>query len=220
MSLADIRNRIDAACREAGRPATSVSLVAASKGQSLDRVWDVLDQGHRLFGENKVQEAEKRWPPLRAKYPGLKLHCIGHLQTNKAKEAVSLFDVIETVDSIKLAEALAKEMDQQRRHIPCFIQVNTGAEPQKGGVMPQEFDALLKYCCNHNMKVEGLMCIPPQNEIPDLHFALLNKMAKESGLKKLSMGMSADFEIAIRYGATHVRVDTALFGIRENAKAV
>lgn len=220
MSLEEINARIAAACREAGRDPLSVSLIAVSKGQALDRVWEVLDQGHRTFGENRVQDAANRWPPLRAKYPGLKLHCIGHLQTNKVKEAVQLFDAIETVDSEKLATALAAEMDRQRRHLPCFIQVNTGEEPQKGGVAPKEFPALLKFCQKLHLRIEGLMCIPPRDEIPDMHFALLHKMAAAHGLQKLSMGMSADFETAIRYGATHVRVGTALFGIKENAKAV
>jgi pyridoxal phosphate enzyme (YggS family) len=220
LSLDDVKARIDAACKEAGRSSSSVSLVAVSKGQALDRIWDVLDHGHRVFGENKVQEAERRWPALRAKYPGLKVHLIGHLQTNKAKEAVQLFDVIQTVDSVKLADALKAEMDKQRRDLPCFLQVNTGEEPQKGGVPPKELEALYKFCMDARLRVEGLMCIPPANEIPDMHFALLHKLAKEFGLKQLSMGMSADFETAIRYGATHVRVGTALFGIRENVKAV
>jgi PLP dependent protein len=220
MSLPEIKSRIEAACKAAGRPVSSVSLVAASKGQSLDSLWEVLDQGHRVFGENRVQEAERRWPPLRAKYPGLKIHCIGHLQTNKVKEAVQIFDVIHTLDSARLADALHEEMEKQRRKLPCFIQVNTGAEPQKGGVAPKELESLLEHCRKEHLQVEGLMCIPPHHEIPDMHFALLHKLAQELGLKQLSMGMSADFETAIRYGATHVRVGTSLFGIRENAKAV
>lgn len=220
MSLAEIKDRIESACKDAGRTASSVSLVAVSKGQSLDRIWEVLDEGHRLFGENKVQEAERRWPPLRAKYPGLKVHLIGHLQTNKAAQAVQLFDAIQTVDSERLAEALAVEMDKQRRPLPCFIQVNTGEEPQKGGVAPKELAALFESCRKLHLRIDGLMCIPPHHEIPDMHFALLHKLAQELGLKQLSMGMSADFETAIRYGATHVRVGTALFGIRENIKAV
>lgn len=220
MSLPEIKARIEAACRAAGRPFSSVSLIAASKGQSLDKIWEVLDGGHRLFGENRVQEAERRWPPLRAKYPGIKVHCIGHLQTNKAKEAVQIFDVIHTLDSIRLADALHEEMEKQRRKLPCFIQVNTGEEPQKGGVTPKELESLFRHCRDARLPVDGLMCIPPHHEIPDMHFALLGKLAQELGLKQLSMGMSADFETAIRYGATHVRVGTALFGIRENAKAV
>jgi PLP dependent protein len=220
MSLPQIKSRIEAACKAAGRPASSVSLIAASKGQSLDKIWEVLDEGHRLFGENRVQEAERRWPPLRAKYPGIKVHCIGHLQTNKAKEAVQIFDVIHTLDSVRLADALHDEMEKQRKKLSCFIQVNTGEEPQKGGVPPKELESLFKHCREAHLNIDGLMCIPPHHEIPDMHFALLNKLAHELGLKRLSMGMSADFETAIRYGATHVRVGTALFGIRENAKAV
>lgn len=220
MSLTEVKSRIEAACTAAGRPASSVSLVAASKGQSLDSIWEVLDQGHRLFGENRVQEAERRWPPLRAKYPGIKIHCIGHLQTNKVREAVQIFDVIHTLDSVRLADALHDEMEKQGRKLPCFIQVNTGEEPQKGGVTPKELDSLFRHCRDTHLPVEGLMCIPPHHEIPDMHFALLHKLAQGLGVKQLSMGMSADFETAIRYGATHVRVGTALFGIRENAKAV
>jgi PLP dependent protein len=220
MSLAEIKSRIEAACKTAGRPVSSVSLVAASKGQSLDRLWEILDQGHRVFGENRVQEAERRWPPVRAKYPGVKIHCIGHLQTNKVREAVQIFDVIHTLDSVRLADALHEEMEKQKKKLPCFIQVNTGDEPQKGGVTPRELESFFKHCRNAHLPVEGLMCIPPHQEIPDMHFALLGKLAKELGVKQLSMGMSADFETAIRYGATHVRVGTALFGIRENAKAV
>ncbi len=220
MSLAEVKERIEKACKEAGRAPSSVALVAASKNQALDRIWDVLDHGHRIFGENRVQEAERRWPPLRAKYPGIKLHLIGHLQTNKVKEAVQLFDVIQTVDSAKLAETLRNEMDRQRRPLPCFIQVNTGEETQKGGVSPRELEKLYGFCKDLQLRVDGLMCIPPHDQIPDMHFALLHKLSLELGIKQLSMGMSGDFETAIRYGATHVRVGTALFGVRENAKAV
>ena len=220
MSLPEIKARIDAACKDAGRAPASVSLVAVSKGQAPDRITDMLDQGQRLFGENRVQEAEKRWPDLRATYPGVVVHLIGHLQTNKAKEAVQLFDTIQSVDSIKLAGALKTEMEKQKRDLPCFIQVNTGDEEQKGGVAIKDLPALFRFCTEAQLRVEGLMCIPPLHEIPDMHFALLHKLGKELGVKQLSMGMSADFETAIRYGATHVRVGTALFGIRENAKAV
>lgn len=221
MSLPEVMERIDAACKGAGRSPASVSLVAVSKGQSLDRVWEALDAGHRIFGENRVQEAEMRWPPLRAKYHGVKLHFIGHLQTNKAKEAVALFDAIQTLDSKRLADALRDEMDRQSRSLPCFIQVNTGDEPQKGGVAPRDVEDLLLYARGQaNINVTGLMCIPPHDEIPDMHFALLHKLSTELGLPNLSMGMSADFETAIRYGATHVRIGNALFGVRENRKAV
>lgn len=217
MSLADIQSRIAAACAKAGRKPDSVSLVAVSKTQPVERVTAVLKDGHRLFGENRVQEAMERWQPLRDIYNDLKLHLIGHLQTNKAKDAVALFDVIETVDSEKLAGALRTEMDKQNRQLPCFIQVNTGAEPQKGGVAPEALPPLLRFCREQaRLDLRGLMCIPPQDEIPDPHFALLHKLAREHGLPFLSMGMSADFETAIRYGATHIRISSALFGIREN----
>jgi pyridoxal phosphate enzyme (YggS family) len=220
-ALSDITAKIAAACKDAGRAASSVHLVAVSKTQPLERVKALLDEGHRLFGENRVQEAEERWLPLRDKYKDVKLHFIGHLQSNKAKEAVKLFDVIETVDSEKLAAALATEMDKQCRRLPCFIQVNTGEEEQKGGVAPKDVEGLLRFCREQaKLDIKGLMCIPPLDEIPDMHFALLHKMSRELGLAQLSMGMSADFETAIRYGATHVRVGTALFGIRENMKAV
>ncbi len=216
MSLTTIQTRIKAACDTAARPLSSVQLVAVSKMQPDDAVQAVLDGGQRVFGENRVQEAQARWVPLRAKYDNLKLHLIGHLQSNKAKEAVALFDVIETIDSEKLAGALKNEMDKQNRQLPCFIQVNTGEEDQKGGVAPREAETLLKFCQGAGLNIYGLMCIPPVDEIPDPHFALLNKLAKGFGLPQLSMGMSADFETAIRYGSTHIRVGSALFGIREN----
>ncbi|MEZ0261714.1 MAG: YggS family pyridoxal phosphate-dependent enzyme [Alphaproteobacteria bacterium] len=219
-ALNAIKAKIAGACGSAGRQAASVSLIAVSKNQPQDRVIALLDEGQRLFGENRVQEAEERWLPLRDTYKDVKLHFIGHLQSNKAKEAVKLFDVIETVDSEKLAAALKNEMDKQGRQLPCFIQVNTGEEEQKGGVAPRDTEKLLRFCREAKMEIGGLMCIPPANEIPDMHFALLHKMSRELGLAQLSMGMSADFETAIRYGATHIRVGTALFGIRENAKAV
>lgn len=216
MSLEEIQARISDACKKAGRDPAAVALVAVSKFQPIEKIRRLLDEGHRIFGENRVQEAAEKYPALRAEYPDIQLHFIGQLQTNKAKDAVRLFDVIETVDSVKLAEALRHEMDRQKRHLPCFIQVNTGDEEQKGGVTVKELPALLRFCRDQvSLNVEGLMCIPPVQEAPDLHFALLHKLAHEQGLKKLSMGMSADFETAIRYGATHVRVGSALFGIRE-----
>ncbi|MDE1153189.1 MAG: YggS family pyridoxal phosphate-dependent enzyme [Micavibrio sp.] len=217
MSLAEIDNKIGAACTTAARPRASVALVAVSKVQPLDRVRTVLNGGQRLFGENRVQEAAERWLPLREEFPGVKLHLIGHLQTNKAKEAVKLFDAIETIDSLRLAEAVKSEMDKQGKNLDCFIQVNTGDEAQKNGVPLQDLEKLLRICREDlKLNICGLMCIPPQDEIPDLHFALLHKLSLEHKLPNLSMGMSADFEIAIRYGATHVRVGSALFGIREN----
>ncbi len=219
MSLNTIQQRMKAACEQAARPLSSVQLVAVSKMQPDDAVAAVLDAGQRVFGENRVQEAQARWPPLRAQYDNLKLHLIGHLQSNKAKEAVALFDVIETVDSEKLAGALKNEMDKQSRPLPCFLQVNTGEEDQKGGVAPRDVEKLFKFCADAGLNIYGLMCIPPVDEIPDPHFALLNKLSKGLGLPHLSMGMSADFETAIRYGATHIRVGSALFGIRENTKS-
>jgi len=217
MSLAEIKTRMAAACKAAGRPESAVQLVAVSKVQPEPRVRAVLGAGHRLFGENRVQEAEERWLKLREDYADVSLHLIGHLQTNKAKHAVALFDCIETIDSARLADAVKNEMEKQGRQMQCFIQVNTGDEEQKDGVTPQDLEALLAHCRDvAKLEISGLMCIPPQHEIPDLHFALLHKMATEQGLPHLSMGMSGDFETAIRYGATHIRVGSALFGIREN----
>lgn len=218
MALAAIQQRMKAACEQAARPLSSVQLVAVSKMQPDDAVAAVLDAGQRVFGENRVQEAQARWLPLREKYGDLKLHLIGHLQSNKAKDAVALFDVIETIDSEKLAGALKNEMDKQSRPLPCFIQVNTGEEEQKGGIAPRDVEKLFRFCTDAGLNIYGLMCIPPVDEIPDPHFALLNKLAKGLGLSHLSMGMSADFETAIRYGSTHIRVGSALFGIRENLK--
>lgn len=217
MSLGEVRQKIEAACKSAGRKASDVTLVAVSKSQTLDKIIPMLDAGHRIFGENRVQEAMERWPPLAEKYPGVKLHFIGHLQTNKAKEAVKLFDVIETVDSERLAASLAEEMRKQSKKLPCFLQVNTGEEPQKGGIAPRDLEKLLRFCRKDaGLGITGLMCIPPEGDIPDLHFALLHKLAASLDLKALSMGMSSDYEIAIRYGATHIRVGSALFGVREN----
>ncbi len=202
MSLKAVKSRIP----------PGVTLVAVSKAQPVENIRQLLDEGHRVFGENRVQEAEEKFPALRAQYKDIELHFIGHLQTNKAKAAVSVFDVIETVDRIPLAEALQKEMEKQQRNLPCFIQVNTGDEEQKGGVPPKELESLFRFCTEQaQINIAGLMCIPPVHEIPDLHFALLHKLAQNLGLKKLSMGMSADFDIAIRYGATHVRLGSAIF---------
>lgn len=221
MSLAEVREKMALACKAAGRTPDSVSLVAVSKSQPMERIRAVLDEGHRVFGENRVQEAAEHWLPLREEYKGTKLHFIGHLQTNKAREAVSLFDCIETVDSEKLASALKNEMEKQGRSLPCFLQVNTGEEEQKGGAAPKALEKLLRFCREEaQLDVQGLMCIPPQDEIPDLHFALLHKLGSEFNIKNLSMGMSGDFETAIRYGSTHIRVGSAIFGIRENRKAV
>jgi PLP dependent protein len=213
--LAEVRQHIAAAARAAGRDPASVTLVAVSKTHGADRVRELLDAGQRVFGENRVQEAEEKFPALKAAYPDLNLHLIGPLQTNKAREAVALFDVIESVDRERLAATLAKEMARAGRRPDCFIQVNTGEEPQKAGVLPTELDAFVASCRDtHKLPIVGLMCIPPVDEEPALHFALLAKMAARNGLAKVSMGMSADYETAIRVGATHVRVGTALFGHR------
>lgn len=193
----------------------NVTLVAVSKFQPPEKIEALLKKGQRVFGENRVQEAAEKFPALREKYPDIELHFIGHLQTNKAKDAVKLFDVIESVDSLRLAEELKKEMEKQGRNLPCFIQVNTGDETQKGGVHPHELEKLYKDCVALGLNIKGLMCIPPSADIPDLHFALLRKLARELNLKHLSMGMSADYETAIHYGATHVRLGTLLFGERQ-----
>jgi pyridoxal phosphate enzyme (YggS family) len=214
--LADVRGRIAAAARAAGRNPANVTLVAVSKTHGADRVRELLAVGHRVFGENRVQEAEEKFPALKADYPDLKLHLIGPLQTNKAREAVALFDTIESVDRERLAASLAKEMARAGKGPDCFIQVNTGEEPQKAGVLPAELDAFVAACRDgHKLPVVGLMCIPPVDEEPALHFALLAKMAARNGLLQVSMGMSADYEIAVRLGATHVRVGSALFGARQ-----
>ena len=213
--LVEVRQHIAAAARAAGRDPASVTLVAVSKTHGADRVRELLDAGQRVFGENRVQEAEQKFPALKAAYPDLALHLIGPLQTNKAREAVALFDVIQSVDRERLAATLAKEMTRAGRRPDCYIQVNTGEEPQKAGVLPAELDAFVAACRDtHKLPIVGLMCIPPVDEEPALHFALLAKMAARNGLARISMGMSADYETAIRLGATHVRVGTALFGHR------
>ena len=214
--LAEVRRRIAEAARTAGRDAGQVTLVAVSKTHPADRVRDLLAAGQRVFGENRVQEAQEKYPALKAEHRDLELHLIGPLQTNKARDAVALFDVIQSVDRERLAAALAKEMARTGRSLACFIQVNTGEEPQKAGVLPGELDALVRSCREtHKLNVVGLMCIPPVDEEPALHFALLAKLAARHGLAGLSMGMSADYESAVRLGATHVRVGTALFGTRQ-----
>jgi len=213
--LAEVRQHIAAAARAAGRDPASVTLVAVSKTHGADRVGELLEVGHRVFGENRVQEAEEKFPALKAAYPDIELHLIGPLQTNKARDAVALFDVVQSVDRERLAATLAKEMARAGRRPDCYIQVNTGEEPQKAGVLPGDVDAFVAACRDaYKLPVVGLMCIPPLDEEPALHFALLAKMAARNGLAKISMGMSADYETAIRLGATHVRVGTALFGER------
>jgi len=219
-NLAAVHGRIEAAALAAGRAADAVTLVAVSKTQPADAVRGALAAGHRVFGENRMQEAVAKFPRLRGDYPDLKLHLIGPLQTNKVKEAIAHCDVIETVDRPRLAEALAREMEKTGRRLPCFIEVNTGEEPQKAGVFPEAADAFVADCRGRlGLLIVGLMCIPPEHEEPALHFALLREIAKRNGLDQLSMGMSADFETAIRFGATYVRVGTAIFGARRVATA-
>ena len=213
--LADVKARISQAARAANRDPAAVTLVAVSKTHGADKVRELLAVGQRVFGENRVQEAEEKFPALKAEFPDLELHLIGPLQTNKARDAVALFDVIESVDRERLAATLAKEMERAGKRPACFIQVNTGEEPQKAGMMPGDVDAFVKACRDvHKLPVVGLMCIPPVDEEPALHFALLAKMAARNGLSQVSMGMSADYETAVRQGATHVRVGSALFGAR------
>jgi PLP dependent protein len=219
-NLAAVQARVEAAARGAGRPAGSTALVAVSKTQPAAAIREALAAGHRLFGENRVQEAEAKYPALRLSFPDLALHLIGPLQTNKVREAVALFDVIETVDRPRLAMALAREMERTGRRLPCLIEVNTGEEPQKSGVMPDAADAFVRDCRDRlDLPIVGLMCVPPADEEPSPHFALLREIARRTGLELLSMGMSADFETAIRFGATHVRVGTAIFGARGRAPA-
>ncbi len=213
--LAEVTRRIADAARDAGRQPSDVTLVAVSKTQGADSVRELLEVGHRVFGENRVQEAEDKFPALKAEYPDLELHLIGPLQTNKARDAVALFDVIQSVDREKLAASLAKEMERLGRRPACYIQVNTGEEPQKAGILPKDLDTFAAVCREqYKLPIVGLMCIPPVDEEAALHFALLAKMAARNGLAGLSMGMSADYETAVRLGATHVRVGSALFGAR------
>ena len=212
--IAEIADRIKQAARAASRPADSVTLVAVSKVQPEDRIEGALAEGLRVFGENRVQEAQGRWAARRANYPDLKLHLIGPLQSNKVEDAVALFDVIETVDRPKLVETLAKLAGAGSKLPKLLIQVNTGEEEQKAGVAPRDLPALLDLCEARGLPIAGLMCIPPEDEEPAMHFALLAKLAQRHGLAMLSMGMSGDFETAIKFGATHVRVGSALFGSR------
>ncbi len=213
--LAAVRARIAEAARAAGRTPAEVTLVAVGKTHPVERIEEAIAAGHRVFGENRVQEALSKYPELKAGHPDLKLHLIGPLQTNKTRDAVRLFDVIETLDRPKLARSLAREMEREGRRPVCYVQVNTGEEPQKAGVALGEADALIAVARDElGLPVEGLMCIPPMDEEPALHFALLREIAERNGLAALSMGMTADFETAIRLGATHVRIGTAVFGER------
>jgi PLP dependent protein len=211
----DILNQIRKAERGAGREEGATRLIAVTKMQDPENLEAALLTGHRLFGENKVQEAQAHWADLKTKYPDIVLHLIGPLQTNKARDAVSLFDCIQTLDREKLADALAAEMQKQGRDVACLIQVNTGEEEQKAGVSPSALPALLAHCKNSGLRVTGLMCIPPADEPAGLHFALLKNLADQHGLQELSMGMSGDFKKGIAAGASYVRVGTALFGARK-----
>jgi pyridoxal phosphate enzyme (YggS family) len=213
--LAAVRENIAKAEAEADRPAGSVALVAVSKTFDADAIRPVIEAGQRVFGENRVQEAQAKWPALRQEFPGIELHLIGPLQSNKAKEAVALFDVIESVDRDKIAAELAREMQKQGRAPKLYVQVNIGSEPQKAGIEPKEAVAFVARCRDgHGLAIEGLMCIPPADENPGPYFALLEKLAREAGVGKLSMGMSGDYETAVRFGATNVRVGSAIFGSR------
>lgn len=214
-NLAEVRARIDAAAAAAGRRLDAVKLVAVSKSQPAPRIEAALAAGQRVFGENYVQEAQRRWPALRERWPGVELHLIGGLQSNKAADAVALFDVIQTLDRPKLAREVAKEMARQDRRPRLLVQVNTGEEPQKSGVAPGELDGFVSLCRGElGLDLAGLMAIPPEDEDVALHAALLAKLAAAQGLDAVSIGMSGDYETAIRFGATHVRVGTAIFGAR------
>ena len=213
-NLADILARIDAARKAAIKPAPHTSLVAVSKTVPQQGIREAIAAGQRLFGENRVQEAQAKFPLLKDEHPGLELHLIGPLQTNKVKEAVALFDAIQTLDRAKLADALAAERDKTGRCPRLFLQVNTGEEPQKAGVLPRETASLIDHARKLELPLDGLMCIPPVEDDAAPHFAFLTKLARDHGLSQLSMGMSGDFELAVKFGATHVRVGTAIFGAR------
>jgi pyridoxal phosphate enzyme (YggS family) len=214
-TLAAVEQEVVRACKEARRDRASVTLIAVSKTHQAEAIEPVIAAGQRVFGENRVQEARAKWPPLLSAHPGLALHLIGPLQSNKAKEAVALFDAIHSVDRPSICEALTKEIDRQQRAPQLFVQLNTGEEPQKAGIAPAEADAFIARCREkYGLKISGLMCIPPVDEAPAPHFALTAKIAARNGLANLSMGMSADFAIAIALGATHVRVGSAIFGAR------
>jgi len=217
-ALGEVRRRIAQACAEAARDPAAVALVAVSKTFGPDAIAPVIAAGQRVFGENRVQEAKAKWPDLKARHPDIALHLIGPLQSNKAKEAVALFDAIHSVDRPSLCAALAKEIARQGRAPLLFAEINTGAEPQKAGILPDAADGFLRECRDtYGLAIAGLMCIPPLDEPPAPHFALTAKIAARNGLKLLSMGMSADFESAIRFGATHVRVGSAIFGERRTS---
>jgi len=213
--LQAIKERIAAAARSAGRDPESVRLLAVTKTFGAEAILPVLEAGHRLFGENRVQEAKSKWPGLKTRFPDLELHLVGPLQSNKARDAVELFDAIHTIDRPKIAKAIAEEQARQGKRLKLFVEVNTGEEPQKAGVLPREAAAFVRQCRDDlGLDVSGLMCIPPLDEEPAVHFAFLRTLAREIGVRELSMGMSADFETAIAFGATYVRVGSAIFGER------
>lgn len=214
-NLSDIKTAINKAKEEVGSCAGAAHLIAVSKTRSVDEITEALETGHRLFGENRVQEAAAKWPELRLKYSDIELHLIGPLQSNKAADAVACFDVIETIDRLKIASAIAKEMKEQKKQLKLFIQVNVGEEAQKAGVLPEDLPQFLTQCREEfGLTISGLMCIPPVNEEPSPYFVLLKHLARENGLDEVSMGMSADFETAVQFGADYVRVGTAIFGQR------
>ncbi|NVK18674.1 MAG: YggS family pyridoxal phosphate-dependent enzyme [Methylocystaceae bacterium] len=214
-NLAQVKDSIVQSAKAADRKPDEIELVAVSKVHEASTIRPALKAGHRVFGENRVQEAHGKWPELKEEFSGVCLHLIGSLQTNKVKEAVALFDVIETVDRPKLARALAKEMEKQGKVLDVYLQINTGEEDQKGGCLPKDADEFITLCRDElNLSIKGLMCIPPADEEPSLHFAFLRKLVQKHGLEGLSMGMSGDYETAIRFGATSVRVGTAVFGVR------
>ena len=215
MTLGVINSKIKQAEKSAGRTVGSTQLLAVSKVQPIERVLNVLNQGHTIFGENKVQEAHGKWPTFRKNFSNVKVHLIGPLQTNKVKQAVELFDAIHTVDRLKLAQKLSNEIQSQGKAPDMFIQINTGEEEQKSGISPKDADKFIADCLSLDLSIKGLMVIPPINEEPSLHFGLLRKIAHRNGLKGLSMGMSSDFERAIAMGATHIRVGSAIFGERD-----
>ena len=219
MALQDIRDQLTAAARDAGRAPSDITLIAISKKQPDARVEAVLEEGHRVFGENRVQEAQAKWPGFRERYDGIELHLVGPLQSNKARQAMELFDAIHSVDRPKIAATIARLADEMGHCPDLFIQVNTGEEEQKAGCLPGEVDGFVAECRKLSLPVKGLMCIPPVEEEPALHFALLAKMAARNGLDGLSMGMSADFPRAIAQGATHIRVGSAIFGERPAPEA-
>ncbi len=216
-NMEEIRGRIDAAAKlSISQPPQEVSIVAVSKRQPVSKIEALLRAGHRIFGESRVQEAAQKWPNLRERTPDVELHMVGPLQTNKVAEAVALFDVIHSLDRLKLASKLGAEVSKTGRNVRCFVQVNTGEEEQKSGVMPSKVDDFILQCrLTYGLDVVGLMCIPPFDEEPALHFSLLSGIAKRNELSVLSMGMSRDFETAVQFGATHIRIGTALFGLRE-----